>query len=126
MPARPLTRFHRRLHDGPRPMTEPDPLRLRVGAKLVSRVCATQIVVVRAPSEPVDLRCGGAVMAPPTDAGPHGEVDPAHATGTVVGKRYVAPDLGLEIMCVRAGDGSVSLGDQPLELKSAKPLPTSD
>jgi hypothetical protein len=100
--------------------------RLRTGAKLVSRTCETQVVVVRAPGDPVDLRCGGAPMDIPGSAGERIAPDPALADGTTIGKRYVEPGIGLEVMCIRPGAGSLSHGDTPLELKSATPLPTSD
>jgi len=47
-------------------------------------------------------------------------------TGTLIGKRYTTPDGDLEVLCTKAGGGSLSLGDTALELKAAKPLPSSD
>ncbi|ODU07720.1 MAG: hypothetical protein ABS81_00615 [Pseudonocardia sp. SCN 72-86] len=99
---------------------------LRIGAKFVSRTCSTQVVVVRAPAQPVDLRCGGVAMTTPAVPAVQVGLQPGYTGGTVVGKRYVAPEIGLEVMCVRAGDGSVAVGSRLLELKSATPLPTSD
>jgi hypothetical protein len=90
-------------------------------------VCATQVIVVRAPSDPVDLRCGGHAMLP-LDAAPSGslELSGDHAAGTAVGKRFVDDATGLEVLCTKAGEGSLSLGDVPLARKDAKPLPSSD
>ena len=42
-----------------------------------------------------------------------------------MGKRYV-DDSGAELLVTKAGAGSLSIGDTPLELKTAKPLPASD
>jgi hypothetical protein len=101
-------------------------LQLSSGMKLVSQVCETQVIVVRAPVAPADLRCGGLPMVPTkADETPHA-LDPKFAAGSQLGKRYVNTALGLEVLCVHAGSGSVSLGDEALELKAAKPLPTSD
>lgn len=87
--------------------------------------CATQVVVVKAPADDVDVRCGGEPMQ---DVGAGGERRPMAGTGdpTLVGKRYADEDLGLELLCTKAGEGSLSVGDRPLLVKGAKPLPSSD
>jgi hypothetical protein len=51
---------------------------------------------------------------------------PDHAGGTLLGKRYVDTDQTLEVLCTKPGDGSLSVGDEPLQVKEAKPLPASD
>ena len=43
-----------------------------------------------------------------------------------IGKRYGDEDLGIELLCTKAGEGSLSIGDERLHLKDAKPLPSSD
>jgi hypothetical protein len=45
---------------------------------------------------------------------------------TLTGKRYADEDLGLELLCTKAGEGWLSVGDRPLLVKGAKPLPSSD
>ena len=35
-------------------------------------------------------------------------------------------DSGIELLCTKAGEGSLSLDGAPLPLKEAKPLPSSD
>jgi hypothetical protein len=47
-------------------------------------------------------------------------------TGSAVGKRYVDDELGLEVLCTKSGAGALAVGEHPLGLKSAKPLPSSD
>jgi hypothetical protein len=101
-------------------------MNLEVGARLRSQTCTTEVIVVRPPTGDVDLRCGGLPMVPldePTDARPP---EPAHSGGTLLGKRYADEDSGLELLCTKAGQGSLSLTDTPLEPKQAKPLPSSD
>jgi hypothetical protein len=34
--------------------------------------------------------------------------------------------LGLELLCTKAGEGAISVGETILEVKGAKPLPASD
>ena len=46
--------------------------------------------------------------------------------GTQLGKRYSDEELGLELLCTKAGTGSISVGEAVLEVKGAKPLPASD
>ncbi len=99
---------------------------LKPGTRLKSTVCTTELIIVRAPAVDVDLRCGGHAVVPTAEDHPSGEVDPVHSAGSAIGKRYTDEDLGLEALITRAGDGSLSIGDEPMCLKDAKPLPSSD
>lgn len=101
-------------------------IELRPGDRFHSAVCSTEVVVVKAPSGPVDLRCGGAPMVGNGEDGPAGvALSPEHAAGSLIGKRYT-DGTELELLCSKAGDGSLALGDTDLEIKGAKPLPSSD
>src|SRR5262245_3257865 len=100
---------------------------LKVGSRLRSAVCATEVIVIAAPSGDVEVRCGGApmlVMGEAPKAG--GSVAADAAGGTALGKRYVTPSGDLELLCTKPGQGSLALGSTPLVLKEAKPLPSSD
>lgn len=98
---------------------------IKNGTRLASQVCDTQVIVVKTADTLDDLRCGGSPMAP-LDADRSGaDVDPAFAGGAVMGKRYV-DDGGAEVLVTKAGAGTLSVGDTPLSLKEAKPLPASD
>jgi hypothetical protein len=100
---------------------------LKAGSRLKSAVCDTEVIVVRAPSEDTDLRCGGVAMLDFADERPPGgAVDPAHGGGTLLGKRYADESVGIELLCTKPGDGSLSIAEQPLLVKEAKPLPASD
>lgn len=102
-------------------------LELRAGSRLRSAVDATAVVVVRAPEQPADLRCGGHPMVPVDAEGvAEAPLSPDHAGGTLLGKRYVDAEQTFEVLCTKPGDGSLSVGDEPLQLKEAKPLPASD
>lgn len=66
-------------------------------------------------------------MAALNEEAPEGASLSASANGgTQLGKRYVSEALGIELLCTKAGDGSLSIGDEPLELQGARPLPPSD
>ena len=98
---------------------------LKPGSRFASSVCSTQVIVVKGAGE-VDLRCGGVPMVlAETGAGDGVSADGA-SDGTLLGKRYVDPDETVEVLCTRPGDGSLSIGDMLLDLKDAKPLPSSD
>lgn len=101
-------------------------LTLKAGAKVSSAVCDTQLMVIKAPAGEHDLRCGGAPMVAGAAAPGGGSPDAAHAAGTLIGKRYVNADESLELLCTKAGKGSLSLGVTVLEVKQAKQLPSSD
>ena len=100
---------------------------LKVGSRLRSAVCATEVIVIAAPSGDVDVRCGGVPMVGMGEAPQAGAAIAADAAGgTALGKRYVAVSGDLELLCTKAGQGSLGLGSTPLVLKEAKPLPSSD
>lgn len=100
---------------------------LKAGARFKSAVCDTQVMVVKAPPGEHDLRCGGPAMLGGTETAPAGGVpDAAHAGETLIGKRYVNADESLELLCTKGGKGSLSLGAEPLGVKQAKQLPSSD
>ena len=97
---------------------------LSAGKRLKSTVCTTEIMVITAPDGEVDLCCGGAPMNEGDANG--GSVNPDYAAGTAIGKRYVNEDGSLEVLCVKAGDGSLAVGDTSLAVKDAKKLPKTD
>lgn len=100
---------------------------LKPGSRLKSTVCTTEVIVVKAPSGDVEVTCGGAAMADPATAGdPSGEPAADAADGTQLGKRYVDADETIELLCTKAGAGSLAVGGAALSLKEAKPLPASD
>ncbi|MGA0606643.1 hypothetical protein ACO2Q0_11625 [Phenylobacterium sp. VNQ135] len=104
-------------------------LTLKPGSRWQSSVCSTNVVVVRPPNGPVSLECGGSPMRLYTEAehvAPNAAVSCEHAAGSQVGKRYYDEETGIEVLCVKSGSGSLSLGDRPLLLKEAKKLPSSD
>ena len=55
-----------------------------------------------------------------------GTPDPSLSNGTLLGKRYADEASGLEVLCTKAGVGSLTLDGSILDVKSAKPLPSSD
>ncbi len=97
------------------------------GSRWRSRVCDTEVVVVKGPGSDVDLRCGGASMAPFDEEVVVSSVPgPGVDGGTALGKRYVDGRATLEVLCTKTGHGSLALGDELLTVKSTKPLPSSD
>lgn len=106
-------------------MTEFEP-----GARFQSTVCTTEVIVVVGRGE-AELCCGGAAMVragsqPAIDPAGGVEPSPDAANGTLLGKRYGDPAETIELLCTKAGAGSLSLADTPLTVKTAKPLPASD
>jgi len=100
---------------------------LKPGTRIKSAVCATELMVIQAPDGDVDVRCGGAPMLGISDEKPaDAAIDPGAKGGTQIGKRYVDAAGTLELLCTKPGEGSLALGETPLQLKEAKPLPASD
>lgn len=96
---------------------------MKPGTRIKSAVCDTEVMVIRAGEGTIE--CGGAPMAEakPADLG---EIDPAFAGGTLMGKRYVDAAGAFELLCVKPGKGSLSVDGVALVTKDAKPLPASD
>lgn len=46
--------------------------------------------------------------------------------GNLVGKRYECPSCGSVVICVKPGAGMLSCHGSPMDMQSAKPLPSSD
>ena len=106
-------------------------MELRPGLKLASAVCDAQVVVVRAPAGDVEVGCGGAPMVldgqvPDGDEAAPATLDGSLGEGPLLGKRYADEELGLELLCTRAGAGALTANGAVLALKGAKPLPSSD
>jgi hypothetical protein len=101
-------------------------MQLTTGTRLQSDVCETEVVVVHAPEGVVDLWCGGGPMV---EVGAAERLHPPSSgqdRGTVLGKRYTHGASGLELLCTKPGAGSLSVADVALEVRAAKPLPSSD
>jgi hypothetical protein len=101
-------------------------MELKAGSRLKSAVCATEVIVVKASGDDVDVTCGGASMLAPDSDSPDGSPAAGADSGSLMGKRYVTEDESLELLCTKPGDGSLGVGTTLLELKEAKTLPASD
>ncbi|MFT4042409.1 MAG: hypothetical protein QM673_04530 [Gordonia sp. (in: high G+C Gram-positive bacteria)] len=100
---------------------------LSTGQSLASTVDATTVIVVRAPDHEVSITCGGAPMVDGRKgSGDGGSIAPEHRDPTLLGKRYVDDDAGLELLCTKPGAGALAANGSTLVIKSAKPLPASD
>ncbi len=102
-------------------------MEVKIGARLASTVCATEIIVIKAPEGDLDITCGGSPMVPEGEGGA-GDAGPqsGHDEGALLGKRYEDADAQIELLCVKPGDGSLGLAGTVLTVKGAKPLPSSD
>lgn len=100
---------------------------LKAGTRFKSAVCASQIMVVKAPARDVVLTCGGVPVVELAAAdSPGGSIDPAHKQGTQMGKRYTNAADDLELLCTKPGEGGLAVDGEILVVKGAKPLPSSD
>jgi hypothetical protein len=100
---------------------------LKPGSRWRSAVCDTEVVVVRSRAVPVTFRIGGA-EALPADAGrPAGaKPDAALAGGTALGKRYADEMSGLEVLCTKAGTGTITVDGRRATVMTPRQLPASD
>ena len=100
---------------------------LKTGSRLRSAACTTEVMVISVPDDAAALSCGGVPMIDIAET-PAGDlsVSPDAAEGTKLGKRYINDAGALELLCTKAGDGSLAAGGVLLKLKEAKKLPSSD
>lgn len=103
-------------------------MKLRVGQTLRSPVDDANLIVVKAPEEEVDLACAGVPLFDAKAAGdpPTGSADPQQQAGTQLGKRYVDTSTGVELLCTKAGKGTLTVNGAAVGVAVAKPLPSSD
>jgi len=100
---------------------------VKVGSRWKSAVCSTEIIIVRAPVEPVSLACGGHEVVTMTAERFAGATpDLGQTDGTQLGKRYTDEATGIEVLCTRSGAGSLTVDGRALQIKKPKLLPASD
>ncbi len=97
---------------------------LKPGLKLFSVVSDAQVVVVKAPSEAAEIGCGGSPMVAEQPDAPIPAADLGE--GPLLGKRYADDEIGLELLCTKGGEGTLTVDGRELLVKGAKPLPSSD
>jgi hypothetical protein len=98
----------------------------RAGQQLVSAVDSTAVIVIKAPAQEGTLTCGGVAMTMAGEQVCAAEPDPSLMGGTQIGKRYVDQGDTIQVLCTKAGGGTLALDGQPLVIQAAKPLPASD
>ena len=102
-------------------------MKVSPGSRWRSAVCDTEVVVVKGPREPGVLACGGTAMLAMGAERPAGAApDPQLSGGTQLGKRYADEMQGLELLCTKAGKGSLTFEGRPLTIRAATRLPSSD
>lgn len=101
-------------------------VKFRAGQQLVSAVDSTAVIVIKAPAAECTVTCGGIAMATVGEPLTAAEADPSLMAGTQIGKRYVDDADTIQLLCTKAGDGTLALDGQPLQIQAAKPLPASD
>lgn len=100
---------------------------LKPGSRWKSAVCDGEFVVVRPPKSPVSLEAGGHAVIPHAEARAGDLVlSDAHAAGVLAGKRYADAETGMEILCSKAGQGSLSVDGRAIGATESKKLPSSD
>lgn len=97
---------------------------MKVGERLKSPVSDVEVIVVKV-GDTVEgpLLCAGVPMAPLGTAVAAARTA-APGAPLVLGKRYSG--AGVEVLCVTAGPGPLSVGSVALELAAPRPLPASD
>jgi hypothetical protein len=98
---------------------------LKAGLRLRSAVSEVEVIVVKAGADHV-ITCGGAPMLIGTEAAPTSGTHNSDETPCQLGKRYVNASGSVEVVCVKGGKGAIAVDGEPLQVKAAKALPSSD
>lgn len=97
---------------------------LKPGMRLRFDGITTEVIVTKGAEGAVNLTCADAPVSegasPPDGSSPTGDQQ------MQVGKRYVDGELGVELLCTKAGAGGLACDGRPLGLRFAKPLPATD
>ncbi len=101
-------------------------MELKPGTRLRSAVGSAEVVVIRAPGGDIAVTIGGVPVVGLDDEPGSAEIQAGSEGSTLLGKRYVNGDQTIELLCSKPGDGALAIDGVLLELKEAKPLPSSD
>lgn len=99
---------------------------LKVGGRLKSDTCNGEVMVVVAPTDEVEITCGGQPMIDSSADSSGAAINPDHAVGIAIGKRYVTEAGDVELLCVKAGEGSLAVNGALMLQKDTKQLPKTD
>jgi hypothetical protein len=100
---------------------------VKTGCRLRSAVSAAELIVIKAPEGGVVLTIGDQPVVREGDDDVEGvEKDREAADVLALGKRYADQAETIELLCTKAGAGSLAMNGEALFLKAAKPLPSSD
>jgi hypothetical protein len=99
---------------------------LKPGTRLRSAVGAAEVVVIRAPAGDIAVTIGGVPVVGMDEDPGSAAIASGSEGSTLLGKRYVNGDQTVELLCSKPGDGALAVDGVALELKEAKPLPSSD
>lgn len=99
---------------------------LKPGLKFQSAVCNAEVIVIKAGGA-ANLSCGGQPMLAAGEAKDGNAASNSDQMGGCqIGKRYVNEDDSLELLCTKAGEGSLAADGAVLSVKDSKQLPSSD
>lgn len=99
---------------------------IKPGSRWKSKVCSAEAIVVRPPSGDGVPQCGGVDMLPFDSAAESAGMIGGFDGGCQTGKRYRSEEFGMEMLCTKAGQGSLGFAGKALDIVEAKPLPSSD
>lgn len=102
---------------------------LKPGSRWKSAVCSAEAVLIRVPKADGVPQCGGVDMIPLEESegsSAGAQMVSGFDAGCALGKRYRSEASGIELLCSKAGEGSLGFGGEVLQLVEAKKLPSSD
>ena len=89
-------------------------------------MCSAEVVIVRSPAGDAVPQCGGEDMVPLGESFETAPIKIGWDGGCSVGKRYKSITNGLEVLCTKAGTGTLGTNAEALTVIETKKLPASD
>jgi hypothetical protein len=99
---------------------------LKPGSRLRSRVSDAEFVVIRTSNTDEVFTAGGIETVALDSDAQRVESVGADSDEALLGKRYVDDLDTFEVLCTKAGVGTLAIDNRPLHPKTSKPLPSSD
>jgi hypothetical protein len=102
-------------------------IELKIGLRLKSAVCSTEVIIIKRPALAGVLTCGDKPMqALPASASSEAQLLQPQPGAALIGKRYSDASSGLQVLCTKQGLGRLAFDGRTLETERPKALPSSD
>ena len=92
------------------------------GKRYVCATCGAEVIVTRGGDEVLYCDHGGGQGRAEAE-----DLDEREGSVAIqLGRRYVDEQSGIQVLCTKAGEGSLFIGEREMEVQQPRALPSSD